>query len=185
MTSPLDRLQEMLGRKGSTAPEILPERYRQLLEQALAESPTGNRLLRFAAQQRIGIKIITGKGSPGYIPDSRAVFISLPPNLSTVSLENVLELGAYLRQAELQFLGHKNPDNSMGSHDYAVAYDAKMIDSLATMCKIASELYDTGNIKFVDALVQMGHGELYETYRKYGQGPEFAQIYYNLVEGTN
>ncbi|HEY8189761.1 MAG TPA: hypothetical protein VIF12_03700 [Micavibrio sp.] len=174
----------MFGRDNA-AQNLTPEKYRQLLEQGLAESVTGSRLLRFAAQQRISIQVIAGKGSPGYIPDTRSVFISLPPNLSTVSSENILELGAYLRQAELQFLGHKNPDDSMNSHDYTVAYDAKMIDSLAIMCRIASELYDTGNIKFIDALVQMGHGKLYETYKKYGQGPEFSRVYFSLVKGTN
>ena len=183
--SPLDKLRGLIGHKAPSARTMNPEKYRQLLEQALAESPTGSRLLRVASQQRIGIHVIPGKDSSGYIPETRSVFISLPPHLSTISAEKVLELGAYLRQAELQLLGHKNPEESMNSHDYTVAYDAKMIDSLAIMCKIASELNDKGDSKFVDALIQMGHGELYKAYKKHGQGAELTDVYYSLIKKTD
>lgn len=183
--APFEKLRNMLGRKdGDEAPGLSPERFRQGLEQSLAESPTGRRLLSLASQQRIAIHVITGKGSSGYLPENRGVFISMPPGLSTVSEELVLELGAYLRHAELQLLGHKNPDISMDSEDYTVAFDSKMIDSLAVMCKIASELYEKGKTNFVDALVRMGHGEVYETYRKYGQGQELVDVYYKISQKT-
>lgn len=181
--APFEKLQNMLGRKNAdAAPGLSPDRFRQSLEQALSESPTGRRLLGIASQQRIAIHIITGKDSSGYLPENRAIFISIPPDLSTVSEELVLELGAYLRHAELQFLGHKNPDISMGSEDYTIAFDSKMIDSLAVMCKIASELYEKGKTNFVDALLRMGHGEVYEIYRKYGQGQELVDVYYKISQ---
>lgn len=182
--SPLDKLKGMFSRK-DTNTEMTPEKFRQELERALSESPTGGHLLRVALQQRIAIVILTAKGASGYLPENRAVYISLPPNLSTVSEEAVLELGGYLRQAEMQLLGHKNPDISMPSHDYTVAFDSKIIDSLAVMCKITSELYEKGYTNFLDALVRMGHGELYETYRKYGQGEKLVETYYNLVQKTD
>lgn len=181
--TPLDKLKGMFS-QGESNTEMTPEKFRQALDGALSESPTGNHLLRVAAQQKIAVVILTAKGVSGYIPENRAVYISLPPNLSTVPEESVLELGGYLRQAELQLLGHKNPTNSMGSHDYTVAFDSKIIDSLAVMCKITSELYEKGQTNFLDALVRMGHGELYETYRKYGQGAELVQTYYNIVQKT-
>jgi len=181
--SPLDKLKGMFGHKDENS-GLSPEKFRQELERALSESPTGRRLLNVATHQKIGIVILTAKGVSGYIPENRAVYISLPPNLSTVSEEAVLELGGYLRQAEMQLLGHKNPDISMSSHDYTIAYDSKIIDSIAVMCKIASELYEKGQTNFLDALVRMGHGELYETYRKYGQGEKLVETYYNLVQKT-
>ncbi len=181
--TPLDKLKGMFGHNDVPA-GMTPEKFRQDLESALAESPTGYHLLRVATQQKIGIVILTAKGASGYIPENRAVYISLPPNLSTVPEESVLELGGYLRQAELQLLGYKNPTESMSSHDYTVAFDSKIIDSLAVMCKITSELYEKGHTNFLDALVRMGHGELYETYRKYGQGAELVQSYYNIVQET-
>lgn len=70
----------------------------------------------------------------------------------------------------------------MGSEDYTIAFDSKMIDSLAVMCKIASELYEKGKTNFVDALLRMGHGEVYEIYRKYGQGQELVDVYYKISQ---
>ena len=153
---------------------------RQLLETGLGATTTGAQLLQFAAQQRIVTRIIKGKNSSGFIPESRAVFIALPPELSTPSSEAILELGAFLRQAQLQILGHKNPDESMTSLDKAVAFDSKMLDSIVIMCKIASEHYENGHSDFVDALIRMGHGELYKSYIEQGSGTQLVDLFYKL-----
>lgn len=186
-SSPLAKLQGFFVRGETPGTENLltVETYRQLLERALAESYTGQHLLRFAAQQRVPVHVIPGKGTSGYIPENRAVYMTLPVGLSTVPPMDVLLLGAYFRQAELQFLGAKNPDNSMTSEEFAVAFDSKMIDSIAIMCKIASELKEKGHTEFVDALLSSGHGELYEAYSQYGQGEELVDVYYRLIEKTN
>lgn len=185
--SPLEKLQGLFTRRSPDTPgtSMSPEKFRQNLERALGETASGAHLLRVAAQQRIGINIVPGKGASGYIPETRSVFVALPVNLSTVPEETVLELAAFLRQAELQMMGHKNPDKSMTSIEYTIAYDSKMIDSLGTMCKIAMEHYEKGNVKFVDALFRMGHSGIYETYSKYGQGAELVDSYYKLVKKTD
>lgn len=186
-SSPLAKLQGFFARSEvpGTGNLLTVEKYRQMLERALAESFTGQNLLRFAAQQRVPVHVLPGKGTSGYIPENRAVYMTLPVGLSTVPPMDVLLLGAYFRQAELQFLGAKNPDNSMSSEEFAIAFDSKMIDSIAIMCKIASELKDKGHTEFVDALHSSGHGELYEAYSQYGQSEELVDVYYRLIEKTN
>jgi hypothetical protein len=179
--SSLAKLQGFFGNKNTT---LTPDQYRQMLEQALSDSTTGHALLRYAAQQRLAIHVVPGKGTSGYIPENRAVYIALPPGLSTLQPMDVLELGAYLRQAELQFLGAKNPDNSMSSDDFLIAFDSKIIDSIAVMCKIASELEQKGKPEFLDALRATGHSELYEVYSQYGQGKELVDTYYKIIDKT-
>lgn len=178
----LSKLQGFFGKKDNAAAPTIgamtPEKYRQLLERTLALSPTGNGLLRFAAQQQVLIHVIPGKGAAGYIPDQRAVFITLPAGLSTVSVEDALSLGAYLRHAELQLAGYKNPDESMTLQQQATNFDTKILDSLVIMCQIAREVNDSGNTEFVDALARMGHSEFYKGFVKYGRGQDLTNLYY-------
>jgi hypothetical protein len=184
---PLSKLQGFFSKPDSAIPApgaMNVEKYRQLLERALSAIPTGQRLLRFAAQQRITTHVIPGKGTSGYLPENRAVYVALPAGLSTVLPMDVLELGAYLRQAELQILGAKNPDESMTSEQFTIAFDAKIIDSIAVMCKMATEFDEKGQSEFIDALLTSGHSELYEAYRNYGQGEELVDVYYKLIEKT-
>ena len=184
--SPLSKLQGTFGQDPAGADKTYGHAQEAALREAihtqLSQSPTGHRLLHYASQQKVIIKILKGREASGYIPESRAIFISFPPDLSTPSAEMILDLAAYLRQAELHFLGHKNPDLSMTSHDYTIAFDSKMIDSIAIMCRIASELKEIGKPEFVDALARMGHAKLYEAYSNYGQGKELVDAYYSLVE---
>lgn len=155
---------------------------RQTLEGALGQSATGAALLQFAAQQKIITRIIKGKGTSGFISESRAVYIGLSPDLSTPTPYMVLELGAFLRQAQLHILGHKNPDFSVGSNDSLLAFDSKIVDSIAIMCKIATELKDIGHKEYVDALITSGHSELYETYSNNGMGDSFIEAYFKAVK---
>ena len=156
------------------------DKLRSLLETLLGQTATGVALLQFAANQRIVTRIIKGKNSSGFIPESRAIFIGIPPELSTPGPETVLALGAYLRQAQLQILGHKNPDESMASFDKAVAFDSKMLDSIVIMCKIAAEHYEKGQPEFVDAILRMGHGELYKSFKEQGSGTHLVDLFYKL-----
>lgn len=182
--SPFDRLRAALNpaAQDRPAPALNPDKFRSQAEQGLAESATGRRLLNVAAQQRIAIEIITGKGSSGYIPENRAVFMALPPNLSTARPEDVLTLGAYLRQAELQILGVKNPDESMGKDEKAIAFDTKILDSIVVMCKITSELCERGKTEFLDALTGMGHGDMYRAYQDNGNGDHLVDLYLELYK---
>ena len=181
--SPLDKLQGLFS-GGKASEGMNAEKFKSLLERSLSETPTGHRLLAFADKQHIAIQVVPGKDNSAYLPEQRAVIITMPPGLSTVPAETVLELAAFIRQAETQFLGHKNPDKSMTSDEYAVAFDTKIIDSLAIMCRIALECADKGNTAFVDAITRMGHSKLYETYRKYGTGKEFAEAYFKTADTT-
>ena len=180
----LDRLQGFFSAGQPQTTTMTPDKYRRELEAALSESATGARLLRFAAQQQLAIHVIPAMGASGYIPENRAVYIALPNGLSTARPIDVLELGAYIRQAELQFSGAKNPDNSMSSDDFLIAFDSKIIDSIAVMCKIASELEQKGKSEFLDALRATGHSELYEVYSQYGQGKELVDTYYKIIDKT-
>lgn len=186
MTGAEDSFAKLQGffKKDSPDPGMTTEKYRQLLEKALSGCTTGQHLLRFAAQQRITIHVLPGKGTSGYIPENRAVYMTVAPGLSTVPPIEVMDLGAYLRQAELQISGAKNPDESMSSEEFTIAFDAKMIDSIAIMCKMAKEFKDSGNTEFLDALLSSGHGELYEAYTKHGQGKELVDVYYKIIEKT-
>lgn len=177
-----DRLQGFFSAGQPQTTTMTPDKYRRELEAALSESTTGARLLRFAAQQQLAIHVIPAMGASGYIPENRAVYIALPNGLSTARPIDVLELGAYIRQAELQFSGAKNPDNSMSSEEFLISFDSKIIDSIAIMCKIASELSEKGKTEFVDALKDTGHSELYEAYIRHGQGQELVDTYYKLID---
>lgn len=184
--SPLAKLQGFFGKKEGFEPSgLTTERFREILEKSLSESPTGNALLRYAAQQRIAIQIIQGKNMAGYIPENRAIYIAAAPILSTVPPEAVLSLGAYLRQAQLQLLGFKNPDESMTSLEKAIAFDSKMLDNITIMCKIASELYEKGKTEFVDALARMGHGDMYRAFIEHGPGQILTDLFYKTYIRTD
>lgn len=163
------------------------EKVRQAIMASLSETKTGQDLLEMASQNRVGIRVLkAAKGASGFIPEAKAVYIGLAPELSTPSPETILDTAAYLRQAQLQILGQKNPDDSMGSIEQAIAFDSKILDSLTTMCKIATEHYDKGHTEFVDAMLRMGHGELYEIFKSEGAGPKLKEIFYKLyIEVTN
>ena len=184
--SPLAKLQGFLTGKGDTADPtgMTTDKFRQTMERTLSESATGNALLRYAAQQRIAVHIIQGKNMAGYIPENRAVYIAAAPILSTVPPEAVLALGAYLRQAQLQILGFKNPDESMTSLEKAVAFDSKMLDNITIMCKIASALYEKGQPDFVDALARMGHGDMYSVFVEHGPGQHMTDVFYKTYIQT-
>ncbi len=186
-SNPFGKLQGNFGKPKSDSAAIdythpHEAKMRELLETALAESPTGARLLKVAEQQKITIGLIKSKNASGFSPESRSVFVALPPELSTIPAEAVLELGAALRQAELHLLGVKNPDNSMPSLEYTVAYDTKMVDSITIMCKMTSELYEKGHLEFLDALKRMGHGEMYQTFVESGPGDEMVDVYYKVYD---
>lgn len=186
-SNPFAKLQGNFGAPKNAATTIdythpQEAQMRQLLETALAECPTGARLLKVAEHQKITIGLIKSKNSSGFSPESRSVFVALPAELSTIPPEAVLELGAALRQAELHLLGVKNPDNSMASYDYTVAYDTKMVDSITIMCKMTSELYEKGHLEFLDALKRMGHGEMYQTFAEHGPGDEMVDVYYKVYD---
>jgi hypothetical protein len=184
-TSPFGKLQASFG-QGSAPPQGMDythteeEKFRSILEASLNKSETGAALLLAAQQNKIVVRIIRGKQSSGFIPESRAIFIGIPPELSTPNPETVLALGAYLRQAQLEILGRKNPDDSMSSLDKAIAFDSKILDSIVTMCKITSEQYANGHKEFLDALLRMGHGELYESFKKDGTGPQLVELFYKI-----
>jgi hypothetical protein len=156
------------------------EKVRQAIQTSLSQTPTGQELLESASTHKIGLRIIKGKASSGFVPEAKAVYIGLAPELSTPNPETILDAAAYLRQAQLQFLGKKNPDESMTSNEKALAFDTKMLDSLVTLCKITAEHYENGHTEFVDAMLRMGHGELYESFRRDGQGPELKELFYKL-----
>lgn len=185
MTDPFSKVKEMFSHNEGGAIDYThasEDKLREAMERVLSESPTGNRLLKWADQQRVAIKILRGKGVSGYIPENRAVYVLFPSQLSTIPPEKILELGAFLRQAELQISGIKNPDISMGSSDQIKAFDTKIIDNLIIMCKIGDELYEKGTTQFLDALNRMGHSEFYSTYKKYGRSQELVDTYYKFYE---
>lgn len=184
--SPFSKIADQFGQSQSTVAAMDyshpdQDKLRSILVEGLRASPTGAKLLQVAEQNKIAINIIRHKAMSGFIPEARAVFVGMVTELSTAIPELILSLGAYLRQAELQILGVKNPDNSMSSRDYTVAYDIKMLDSITVMCKIASELNAAGRTEFVDALSRLGHGDMYRAFVAHGVGQELVNTYYNRL----
>lgn len=161
------------------------EKVRQAIQTSLSQTQTGKDLLEMASQNRVAIRVIKAKGASGFVPEAKTVYIGLAPELSTPISETILDAAAYLRQAQLQFLGQKNPDDSMSSVDQAIAFDTKMLDSLTVMCKITTEHYEKGQTEFVDAMLRMGHGELYETFKSDGTGPKLKEVFYKLYIEVN
>jgi len=162
------------------------EKVRQAIMAGLSQTKTGQDLLEMASQNRIAIRVIKAKGASGFVPEAKSVYIGLSPELSTPTPETILDTAAYLRQAQLQFLGQKNPDDSMASVDQAIAFDTKILDSLTVMCKITTEHYENGQTEFVDAMLRMGHGELYESFKRDGPGPQMKELFYkHYIEVSN
>ncbi|AGH97874.1 hypothetical protein [Micavibrio aeruginosavorus] len=186
--SPFGKLQGAFGTGQAQSTEIdyshpQADKLRHAAETTLERSAAGLKLVRWAYQNNIQIKVLRHKSGQAFSPENRAVYLGISSDINTISPAHVLELGGALRQAQQQMTGHGTPTADMDPVAFEAQYHAKMLDIIVTMCKIAQELEAVGNgSEFIDSLKSFGHGDIYEAYISNGPGDHLTDVYFDNLE---
>jgi hypothetical protein len=132
----------------------------------LAQSGTGKRLLQLADQRDITIQILANKDITRFVPDAGHVYLGLASDAEPDYRHIVLNLGGALREAEHFLVGYAPPDHNTDPVDFAALSFAKELDIIINICRIAEELHESGaQQNMLDALEEMGHSEIYQSYK--------------------
>lgn len=133
----------------------------------LKKSETGALLAAVMEQQGITVKAIRAPQDSSYIPDSKEIYIGIPPRHPPSRERLVLMLAGALREAELELLGYNYIEALKNSVEEGatVAY-AKKTDVIVTLCDVAYELTQINDFSesFLDELRKMGHDNTVDVY---------------------
>lgn len=132
----------------------------------LSQSETGKRLLRMADQRDIAVNILASKDITRFVPDAGHVYLGLASDAAPDYRHLVLNLGGALREVEHFLVGYAPPDHNTDPVDFAALSFAKELDIIINMCRIAEELHACDALQnILDALEEMGHDEIYQSYK--------------------
>ena len=134
----------------------------------LAKSATGLRLLQMADQRNIEIHILVNKDITRFVPDSGHIYLGLSPDNEPDERHIVLNLGGALREAEHFLVGYAPPDpENSDPTDFVALSFAKELDIIINICMVAEELHASSALQnMIDVLEDMGHGQIYQSYRE-------------------
>lgn len=154
-------------------------------ESLLSGIAEGQRLLAFAREKNIAIRVIAGKIPDYMVTDDQTLLLLCPMDTKAVDLEEMAcTLGLGIRTMEQPYIGIPKPlMNNTSDQSYALR--RHFLDITIEMCKIVSEIYDLNkNTKIVDLVEKLGHRELYEAYRSGKSAQEMADIYFKSVNAV-
>lgn len=155
---------------GSPTSYVHPDNA-SILSQArhyLKSSPTGARLLQLADQRDITVRILANKDVTRFVPDAGHVYLGVAGDTEPDYRHLTLNLGGALREAEHFLVGYAPPDpKNSDPTDFAALSFAKELDIIINMCRVAEDIHANGILENVlDALGEMGHGEIYQSYKE-------------------
>lgn len=140
----------------------------QIIEEArdiLEESETGRILLRVLDQYKIPIHVMKGTSESGFSPDMKTIFLNVPGKVSKVTGEIVFNFAKSIREADLEYSGHKTPDPMKDLMAYAGFMHARNLDTLTHTCLIVKELTNSSYYSvLLDSLDNLGFNDFYKAY---------------------
>lgn len=152
----------------------------------LMQIPEGKRLLKFAKDNDLNFKVITGR-EPSFLPhEGKNIYLVCPANTKAVDLDEMAcNMGIAIREAEQPTIGIPRPTPGTPGIDLEKATFNHMLDIIVEMCKITSEFVDVKkSTKLVDLLEKLGHSELYRGIRSGKSYQELAEILKKTIKSV-
>jgi hypothetical protein len=153
--------------------EILDE-----VKKVLNHCPTGYALLAVADAYDFTIRILKGRGEPGFSPDTKISYIHVPIKQQNSKPKQCIDLVKAIRLGEQDILGFTAPDPTKDMLNYASVIHAKNLDSIAFACKLVYELRDSSFFSdLLDEIKNLGHYNVYKAYASEASKEELAEVY--------
>lgn len=149
----------------------------------MKEAPTGEILLKVLDHHKVPVHIIKGAGESGFSPDLNTIYLQVSGNVEVAKPALVLNLVKALREADLEYSGHKAPDPMKDLIEYAAFIHSRNLAALTTVCKFIKELTDSVFYQeLLDILPKLG---LNGVYKAYINGATKEELYMEYAEAYN
>lgn len=167
--NPLGSFTSILG--GAAAPSETPDQTAMIHAalKMLRGSDAGSKLVSFAIEERLEVKVIRTRHETAYLPQSKEIFIGLSANMQPSPSRFVLLLAGALREAQQEHEGMTRPDLNQSINDIVRISSAREADKVAYLCLIGYELDQNPALakhRFLDELRSMGYGEIVDIFLK-------------------
>lgn len=176
-------LKGSFGSKGTKVNQIpyghpYADNILQKTRELLMQSTTGALLLKSVDLGQIPIHVLKGLGEPAFSPDTRVVYLQIPPKIDAANAKLILQFAKALREADQELLGFKAPDPGKDIMEYATVMHAKNMDSITHVCKIVQELTNSSYYAdLLDAIDEIGYKRVYQVYVGGGSQEEIFKAY--------
>ncbi len=137
----------------------------------LHQIPTGARLLEFANNHSVPVKVISAREFDFSVINANQVVLYALPQIPKDFHILAMALGCGIRQVEHKFIGWQGDGTPPKTPQESAIFLSKNIDNIMTMCKIADEYSVEGYSKLIDVVEQLGYVDIYKAYKS-GKGFE-------------
>lgn len=151
----------------------------------LSQIPEGQRLLAFAKEQRITLKVIASREIGNTVPSMDTIVLTCPAVTKTVNIhEMAANFALGLIEAEMLYDGRISLNmGSLPQAERDIMIYRKTLDSLIGLCKIAHEFETVkNNSKFLDLVEKLGHDGFY---REYVSGAPYDKLGTLLIRSVH
>ncbi len=151
----------------------------------MAQSETGQALLRVWDKFNIPIHVIKGTGETGFSPDLNTIYIQTSGAVKGTNPEIVMGFIKALREADLEYSGEKAPDPVKDIMAYAGFMHARNVDCIINICKFVQELTNSSYFSdLLDTLPKLGLNEVYKAYIAGASDEELYMVYAEAYDST-
>lgn len=140
----------------------------KIAEQAfslLTAVPTGEALLKIAADKDFQIRVLASPNYHGFTTNSRVIYIIQPAAKLSADYLQALVLAACIRDAEQMDSSLFRPHPDISENDYALMNYGKNLDMIVQMCKIVEEFEGRNILEPLHELRKMGFESLYSAHK--------------------
>ncbi len=131
----------------------------------MIESELGRVLVQVWDKYQLPIHVIKGSGEPGFSPQTNTIYMQTPGSVKTATPEFVLGLIKALREADLEYSGHKTPDPARDITAFAAFMHARNLETITCICKFVKELTNSSYFTvLLDTLPKLGLNDVYKAY---------------------
>lgn len=144
----------------------------------IAQTKTGQLLIRACRKGNIPIHVIKGTGPSGFSPQARIVYLQIPGNKQKPDPEDIITLVKAMREADQELIGLTAPDPMKDIMRYATVMHTKNLDAIVYTCKVMKELTNSSFFTvLLDGMDKLGYGKVYKAYLKNASEEELFDAY--------
>lgn len=178
-----NNLQGAFGTKGVKATDMqynhpYEEGMLKQISEIISQCYTGYSLWAVGDVLGTTMKILKGKGNPGYAAKNNTLYLYAPTSQDQAKPKQILDLIYAARLAEQHSIGFAQPDDDTDILTYASALHAKNLDAVTFMCKVVYELKDSEYFTILlDELSKNGHSMVYKAYTSNVEQEKLVEAY--------
>lgn len=154
------------------------EETRELLRQ----TPTGEKLLGFAAGRSTETRVLCSPNYQGFITGSGLVYITMPAAENSAGYLQALTLAYGLRDVQQIAQGFVRRRRAEDRTAFIQSNYLKNLDIIVEMCKIVSEFGEKGMPEALTDLEGMALGSVYRAYKQGAEGLVLMQVYLDSLD---